>query len=731
MDHNRRIESSPEIEALLHSLLKMVSADTVILYHYIDEADVDETELLDLLSKSPMVNDIGFYESVITKKYNKKLQSLISSYERGTLDLGDEETKENILALKKYIKILRFCDLSEKDSKNSRWNFDYTRRPPKYIVLSNEILTNNCKKEPIPEEGVTAYFCRSEGNIQHFTKNKDDGKSHSDPPIQCSSFPPSWIFSRENINACSGHSHFGKDSTVFSNYDSHHAAWMLLQDSDKTLGCIRFEYYPEITGSESSIKPSELKKKLKSKFKEISTKSLMNLVVIEIKTVLAKQKEQSYSEQFFCLEPILKELKEIGIGLKRKIHVYKESRNNPLSKKEIEKLYEIHFLIEHLFYVLKRNTYYGESIIKRINAFIENLLKCLGLPQNIFTNIWENLKKHEDLMLYSLEDYRDHLMHQFHVFIIGYIVVYNYGIEDIKKLLEKNYCNYIKGCKKEENGLFSAIDIIRIWALISFFHDCGYLFEKISDGFENFSNRTMNSSLKAKFYWDELLFSSENIGKNKKSVNISGNLQALSKYFNTCENYPFEKDNLFRIFIQNAILKNDHGVISAIILLQQYNRSSYPYYDVPYIDPIMNIAALSIALHNKSVFKEAGVQVSHKICFKRNPFLFILIYCDSAQEWGRKKNAPDGQLISSPSLEKINFRDKKSFTLNLFYSPGRIGILPKSNEIKEKLSDATTTFVAPSGFCFQIFYNIRSSDTFPINFTDCGGKCPNVDHEKD
>jgi hypothetical protein len=36
---------------------------------------------------------------------------------------------------------------------------------------------------------------------------------------------------------------------------------------------------------------------------------------------------------------------------------------------------------------------------------------------------------------------------------------------------------------------FSKTDVLRIWAMASLFHDCGYAFEKLSKGFEAFSKR--------------------------------------------------------------------------------------------------------------------------------------------------------------------------------------------------------------------------------------------------
>jgi hypothetical protein len=757
----KRIESSPEIEALLHAFLKKLKADTAILYKFIDEEDLEGTEILDLLSKSQMVKrNPLFYKEVINDKTFEEvegLKKLVGRYEYGELDLEDDKVINVLYKLKKYIKVLRFCDLSEKDPKESRWNFDYTRRPPKYLVLSDEILNEKYQKKQIKYEGYTAYFCRKSKNSSSYIDYQRSGinpktsKKESKGEIIQFKLIPFELLSREEINGSPSHSDFGKDQTVFSNYDSHHAGWILLEknniESDtknkknndsQMIGCLRFEYYLPIKPDQRDTAvfiTSESKKNFVGEYENVSISPVMDLVVTEILNVMAKQKEQSYSEQYHCLEPILKQLKKIGIQIKKHRVKFTNSTNGKIPKrntceieKDLETLYNIHYQIEHLFYVLKRNTYYGEAILERITCFIEDILKTMGLPENIFINIWENLRRHEDLMLYSLEEYRDHLMHQFHVFITGYMIIYSYGIGCLRNQLEEQYKDFLmKGediHNKEMNikkTFFSMTDVLRIWVMASLFHDCGYAFEKLSQGFEEFSNRVLGVSLKSHFFWDETLLD---------TANIPIMLQGISEYFKTypAPNNPtysvFDKVDLFRILVQKAILNNDHGVISAIILMQQYLNHYKGYMDVPRIESIMNIASIAIALHNRSVFEEVKKQGNESISIKYNPIAFILVYCDTTQEWGRKKTVPVEKRIATPHLNSLKFpkikledenvknsQKKNHFSIELNYPARSPGRAPDTSKLKEMLAPTLSAFSTPYGYSFEIHFNIRSSSS--------------------
>jgi hypothetical protein len=400
-----------------------------------------------------------------------------------------------------------------------------------------------------------------------------------------------------------------------------------------------------------------------------------------------------------------------------------------INNQELEKLLNIHNRIKHLFFVFKRNAYYGDLIYLRVNKFIEILLDELGLPKESFSKVWNSLQKQEDLMLYDLQDYRDHFMHQFHVFVMGYIFIHKYGVNKLKEHVNKIYPSKNHTRKKD----FTSMDILRIWTLTSLFHDCGYSFEKLPKGLEMFTENTMNAKLQSLFKWDAFFF-------NNQSIITS--LQNATNYFNTCpcSGTVYDQKDVFRSIIHQGIMNNDHGVISALILLQQFRCTKKNVITgdkkenevSPLINLIVNISAVSIAVHNK-VFVDICEQGNPRICFYQNPFAFLLVYFDTVQEWGRKRSNSSKCSYVFPELESIDFEDVKNeekpriFKVELCYTP-KVGYdLPTRIEILEKINKVCQSFFTTSEFMVEVLYILGDSETFKSRIIQCYGvtdDCP-------
>ena len=286
----KRIESSPEIVAMLQSYLVQVEAEAAILYKYIDIEDIEGTEILDLLSKSNMVrSNHDFFTDVIDnttelKSQDKKLtlKMLVDHYKKGTLEVDDSRIVDILYQLKQYIRVLRFCDLAEKDPENSMWTFDYTRRPPKYLVLSKKILNQQYKQQQIPYEGITSYFCRMQGNRKHITVKKNENFASNVPKNKYKDFLksesdklPFLILTREDIRENNAYSRFTQDTNTYNNYNSLHACWMLLAENlneeKNNLGCLRFEYYSQ------KLEDEEYLKEVFHRFQKLSIKPVISM----------------------------------------------------------------------------------------------------------------------------------------------------------------------------------------------------------------------------------------------------------------------------------------------------------------------------------------------------------------------------------------------------------------------------------------------------------------------
>jgi hypothetical protein len=733
MDKKAIVDTNFSLKSLLFSFVKIFKADAVILYKFIQEEDLEATELLSLLENSPVTSRDEFYTKIIKKNFIKKykggLKGLIDDFRNGKLH--NDETKNAFDDLKKDIRVLRFSAHAEQNPEKSRWNFDYNQRPPKYLVFSDEVLEK--PEEAIRYEGMTAYFCRTKKEIIDEI-NKKNGKE---------TVVKNLILERKDLRRHTSHSITHPDPNVYDNFSSHHAAWMILNDPDdkkKSIGCLRFEFYDQNSIGEIIDKAGE-------KLKDFAVESVNEIIVTDILNVLEKNKEFSYVKMYKCLDAILNHIKDIGnekrnyrAKLERKINEDKHGNEKEAVEdiceklsnlNEAQELSDIHYQIEHLLYVLKRNTYFGDDIIKRINFFIKVLLEKLSLPGDLFADVWDRLKRHEDLMLYDLDKYRDHLMHQFHTFLCGYIIINKLDLNYFQNLIDTNYSRFISEEHKDDVRKFTKLDVLRIWTLASLFHDCGYSFERLSEGLETFSTRVSGIKLKSKFFWDDFIF--------KKDI-VPKIFQSLSSY------YIIKKDSdekecmiksyyskltesfIFRILTQKALNNNDHGVLSSIILMQQYHKHQGGFSKVPRIAHLINIACLAIALHNKTVFNEIKSKDNTGICLSLNPIIFLLVYCDTATEWGRIKVRDNDETnysgaineenksYVSPYLRNISIekdeidQDCKKTSILLDYPACENGICLDPESIDDFLSAVLTSFISPKNKSFEIKYEIRGSD---------------------
>ena len=755
--------------SLLHSFVKILKADAVILYKCIQEDDLEVTELLSLINNSPIMDKSAyengktfFSEKIIEnfiKDYPKNgsktsFQSLINDFKQGA-KIDEKEHRDMFVELKQKIKVLRFCAIAENDPNHSRWNFDYKKRPPKYLLFDNSILKcpskESLKKDDsdnIPNEGLTALFCRADGgyinalqkssdldedkNINE-SKSNQAGNGNETNGEEAGGGVYSLIMNRTSIGKNKSHSKKQSDPNVYDNFSSHHAGWMILKDiEDKNtiVGCLRFEFY-------DSHKAAENIKIAKDKLPKMAIRPINDIIVADILQMLEKNKEHSYDRTYKCLKPLLNEIKQIGQEKRKITEDVKNTNKKSKIIAEYERLAKIHYQIEHLLYVLKRNTYFGDAAINRIKHFIKDLLENLSLPGSIFVDIWDQLRRHEDLMLYQIDKYRDHLVHQFHTFISGYIIIHRFGLDKFQELLNGNYNNFVsKDNYWEEECCFSKLDVIRVWAFTSLFHDCGYAFEKMPQGLKIFSEKVSGIKLKSKFFWDDFIFNNEVVPRIIQELSTYYVIPGNNKRGSSCK---FKESHqgltgtyLFRTLIQQMINSNDHGVLSATILMKQYYEYNKGYPKVVRIDPIIKIASIAIAMHNKPVFEKISLKDNSKICFSLNPIVFLLAYCDITQEWGRinredeflSQKDLDGYV--SPKLHKIQSEDDpfcnscKKIQIELHYPAKEKGKHLDREKIEELLFSAMNSFVSPQKeISFEIAYKLKGGKVFSKRFDTC------------
>lgn len=219
-------------------------------------------------------------------------------------------------------------------------------------------------------------------------------------------------------------------------------------------------------------------------------------------------------------------------------------------------------------------------------------------------------------ILFKNPRYRDHFIHQYLVFLTGLPILDRFKPIFASKLTQ------VAETKRD------LIDIEKTWLLTSTYHDIGYPIER----FENWLS----------FFFVEFLKMKENpvsIGMSRILVerDYLSYLHTLSEFaFQVYKdvNPMLEKKDLFRLIVK-GFLKRNHGVVSSLMLLDNYNAMFGPDSGV-YSKDVFNAqvlpSALAIALHAPNIW---STYMFPHIPFERDPITFLLIYCDAVQEWGR------------------------------------------------------------------------------------------------
>lgn len=552
----------------------------------------------------------------------EKLDNLRNRYQ------GTPESNE------KEFKILKFVGVADdKSSGETFWNFNYSRRPNKYIVF-----TNRSSGEPIPGEGITGMAARlrrcfkfNESEIEQHPARVPNLKSRQDD------------IARRIHGKCKG------------------LVAIPILENGVIFGVLRFDLYDK-----NDFNPNFLdfiRDCMKEKPDCQAPFFLNEIAYLLINQSSLEAEEKSY-RTLYKGTSLLDSLKSL------------DDRTRNTVESEIHEIME---LITHLFYVFQRHTYIGQQeIMKRVVYFTEDLGNKLSLKLP-FADLLEKFKDQEKLMLYDIDNYRDHFMHQFHVFVLGFIIINTIGVDNIAEKLNSRK-NKIAGFNRTEQ-LISGKAVLRMWAIVSFFHDICYLFQEYKTGIEHFIKETLNKKVSVSFDWTSALCDSSECSSGS---NYATHLEKMARFFVSMK----EETNNHKLLINyyEAILKHqDHGVFSALyaldFLLSDNKISSTSWEYEAYL------SALAISMHNSSVFDGLGEGEEFAISFESFPLEYLLVYCDTLAEWGRDKRIDGSSLLRGPKLEMFTFdKDKKEFMGILNYEEGphvsRQDIDSKINKIK-------------------------------------------------
>lgn len=556
----------------------------------------------------------------------ERLKEMNEAYDKETAKTGHEITDPKYIIPDKLkpiemkdIKILKFIDIAQKAKEDGTyWNFNYKNRPRKYVVFTKYEsdkgkISEIPKDKTIYNEGITAQvFRRSQHEIhikEQFEKNKASASLNSlhgiKPRSACS------------IGIPLNHKKGGKN---------------------RTIGVLTIEFYDK----NINYVEENLDKQV------INIEEYLPLFVELILSAEPQFKNDSYDALYggMRLLDCLKDLKRKFVGI---------------DKKEINQ--KIHEDTLHLFYVLNRHEYVGhDEILTRVEYYANDIFEHLELSckSKNFTDFLDKFKKHEELLLEGLSDYRDHFMHQFHVFVTGYVIINLLGFEEF--IPNTNTTKTV-----DDPAKISEFNILRIWFLVSFFHDHAYIFEKIQTELKNFLKDTFEEKFTVNFNWERLL-------TGTKFPTYMTNLQT---YFD--KQGQTNPDALIKNYLKSIINTQDHGVLGALLLLKYFSDCE----NVNQADCLC--AAFAISVHNQyENLMEKGLPM---ISFESFPIAFLLSYCDTAQSFGRIGKRQD---YPSKFLNIIYSPEEKMITYKIGYLEGKK--IPTCADIIKWSKDAHNTF---------------------------------------
>lgn len=247
-----------------------------------------------------------------------------------------------------------------------------------------------------------------------------------------------------------------------------------------------------------------------------------------------------------------------------------------------------------------------DEIFKGTTVLITEIAQILDLHGVL--EIIDNIGPAFEALLGTDVHYREHFIHQFQVFLLGYYLI------NRKEALRKSLINYLRKRSDRYDNVSDdgmLVDILRIWFLASIFHDFAYSVGKMENWLESYSTRVKVPS-KFQINWGDM-YSHYEAEKMKLC-------QLLSPSTGRGES------EIAALTRKAFIEWHDHGAIGALMLMNILQNK---------VDEIiLREASCGILLHSETVYSQFDT-----LKMSLFPFAFLLVFCDTAQQWGRPRMA--------------------------------------------------------------------------------------------
>jgi hypothetical protein len=329
----------------------------------------------------------------------------------------------------------------------------------------------------------------------------------------------------------------------------------------------------------------------------------------------------------------------------------------------------------------------GKKDVSYVGITKEHIYKigdALGIKSD-FLRYCESLKNFEPI-LFQLPKYRSHFIHQLNVFLNGYLILNH---EDFGKLrfekAQEIIANKFADCAKE------SVDIFKIWFITAIFHDTGYPIGKVGKWTENFLNTIFNREFK-----DIASRVVETIAVRLFRETFRKSLISLISHLFTCLVLTRSQQSIISEKVHNFFFDNlSESLIASLILIRAAEEGNIDIHT-------LSTSVSAIVLDDEKIQDLLiNNDIERPIYYKEHPIAFLLVYCDTIQEYGRSTILHDKKVnISKVVKQEIEIKNN-SILCHLTYNK-------KPKEWKEKvipiLQRLHKCWIVPHDLHFKIFY---------------------------
>ncbi len=389
-------------------------------------------------------------------------------------------------------------------------------------------------------------------------------------------------------------------------------------------------------------------------------------------------REEAYSLALF-FERFVREAVEAMVGI---------------TPKQVGKRYIERRILDLVFEL--KNISYAKTLSELVTQHLEQKDNDYDFVERVFANLWETCElgmdyseflKISEPPLYHIfaraeqkKPYRDHYLHQFQVFLLGLYVIDN---------LRTRF----------------PVNIEKQWLISSSFHDMAYPIQLYDGWAKVFFEKSLGipemgvADMKSHFVSKTLLSCMGDIINFLCKLHFGRELKG---------NWLGEEESLVRFFYEKITQDKHHCVLGSIFLLKQVAEKLDSSSSLP--NDVFVPCALAIALHHEEVWKELSEEHGMStLKFENDPLSFLLLFCDSAQEWGRPKDIHLGKTnIEEEGFILEKFRVTKSKCLVIIKAHDLHSTDPIFNDKISELQKLRKFLQPPRDVEFQITLKDKS-----------------------